>query len=69
MDVDGFGCDFDLDVIWKTGGDFSVGHIVLDFTFKLLLCWTDSVGWNLLGSPLHVALCWAIKDILCWALE
>ena len=51
------------------GGYFSVGHIVLDFNFKQVLFWTDSVGCTLLGMSLYVALCWTVKDILCWALE
>ena len=51
------------------GGYFSVGHIVLDFNFKQVLFWTDSVGCTLLGMSLYVALCWTVKDILCWALR
>ena len=68
MNQETLGCDIKMPVAMYHGRDFSVGHIVLDFTLKLLLFWTDSVGWTLLGSPLYVALCWAVEDILCWAL-
>ena len=49
------------------GGDFSVGHIVLDFDLKLLLCWTNAFGHTLLGSFVYVVICWAVEDTLCWA--
>ena len=51
----------------RFGGDFSVGHIVLDFGLKLLLCWTNAFGHTLLGSFVYVVFCWAVEDILCWA--
>ena len=51
----------------RKGGDFSVGHIVLDFDLKLLLCWTNAFGHTLLGSFVYVVICWAVEDTLCWA--
>ena len=51
----------------KKGGDFSVGHIELDFDLKLLLCWTNAFGHTLLGSFVYVVICWAVEDTLCWA--
>ena len=59
------------DICWENiqpeGGDFSVGHIVLDFDLKLLLCWTNAFGHTLLGSFVYVVICWAVEDTLCWA--
>ena len=51
----------------ESGGDFSVGHIVLDSDLKLLLCWTNAFGHTLLGSFVYVVICWAVEDTLCWA--
>ena len=58
---------FNFNSVQVCGGDFSVGHIVLDFDLKLLLCWTNAFGHTLLGSFVYVVICWAVEDTLCWA--